>query len=406
MLPRIPLTSILILAVCAVFATAADWPQFRGPDQNGIAREKDWLGAWPADGPRKLWEMDLGVGASDVAVADGRLYTLGNIKDKDIVYCLDAATGKESWRFAYDAKLDKRSFEGGPAATPTVDGDLVYTVSHMGDLYALNKATGKPVWSKNYVRDFAGQRPQWGWAGSPLVHGKLLILDIGGNGTSTVALNKTTGALVWKSGSDAVGYSTPVILPVEGKPTLLVLKAKVLVALNPEDGKEMWRHPWQTNYDVNASAPILVGKEKVQNKIFLTTGYGTGCGLIEVTAGKVRELWRNKNMASRIASPVSLDDTLYGINDKELVALDVTTGKQLWKRGGVGEGTITATTDDKLIVLGERGQLLVADADPAAFKPLRAADVIGGRCWVAPVLAGGNLYVRNNQGRLLCLAMK
>jgi outer membrane protein assembly factor BamB len=200
--------SLAALGFCLLAHTAAaEWLHYRGPTQNGVSAEK-----LPATLPgelKTLWKASLGTGTSAVTVSDGRVYTMGNVSDKDVVYCLDAKSGKEVWRHSYPLDLDKRMFEGGPAATPTVSGKHVYTVSHQGDVWCLDAATGKKVWNKHFQKDFGGKRPQWGFAGSPTVEGNLVLLDVGGPGASTVALDKATGNVVWKSGDDGAGYASP-----------------------------------------------------------------------------------------------------------------------------------------------------------------------------------------------------
>ena len=193
-------SSLVLLAVSACFflqsfANAVDWPQWRGINRDGISSEKISPANWGKEGPKQLWKKEVGTGVSSVAVTGGRLYTMGNNGSMDVVYCLDAATGAEIWKHTYPQSLGDRSFEGGPAGTPTVDGDKVYTLSHEGDLFCLAASTGKVVWKKNLPRDLNGFRQKFGYAGSPLVDGNLVIVDSGGQGASTVALDKATGTV-------------------------------------------------------------------------------------------------------------------------------------------------------------------------------------------------------------------
>ena len=171
---------------------------------------------------------------------------MGNNGSTDVVFCLDAATGAEIWRHSYPQSLDDRSFEGGPAGTPTVDGDKVYTLSHEGDLFCLAASTGKVIWKKNLPRDFNGFRQKFGYAGSPLVDGNLVIVDSGGVGASTVALDKATGEMRWKAGNDEAGYSSPMAFDLGGVRCIAVFKADALVGLNAANGEELWRYQWKT----------------------------------------------------------------------------------------------------------------------------------------------------------------
>ena len=256
---------------CHLVATAsADWTHYRGPTAHGVSAEK--LPAIPAGGPQQIWTAKVGTGTSSVTVSGERVFTMGNADGKDVVWCLDAKSGAVVWKHEYALDLDKRMFEGGTAATPTIDGNRVYTVSHQGDLFCLDAATGKPVWYKHYQKDFGGKRPQWGFAGSPTVEGNLVIVDVGGKGASTVALDKATGATVWKSGDDAAGYASPVVAVIAGKKTVVMFKASHLVGLDLKDGRELWRGEWKTSYDVNAATPLVAG-----DKVFVSSGYGAGC---------------------------------------------------------------------------------------------------------------------------------
>src|SRR5581483_9513255 len=178
-------------------ARAADWFRWRGPDLNGISKETGWLAKWPDEGPKQLWKASVGTGFSSMSVSHGHLYTMGNDgKDTDTVFCFDAVTGADVWKYSYPCALDPKFYEGGTSSTPIVDGDRVYTLSRKGDLFCLNAANGHVVWSKNVHSDFGNEIPTWGFAGSPLVEGDLLILNVGTAGT---ALDKKTGKVIWHS---------------------------------------------------------------------------------------------------------------------------------------------------------------------------------------------------------------
>lgn len=328
---------------------------------------------------------------------------MGNAGKKDTVFCLDAKSGKVIWRHEYPQELDKRMFEGGTATTPTVDGERVYTVSHQGDLFCLDAASGRQVWFKHFQKDFGGRRPQWGFAGSPTIEGNLVLLDVGGEGASTVALDKTTGNLVWKSGNDEPGYASVSVANVGGKRTAIVFKATHLVGLDVKDGRELWRTPWKTSYDVNAATPLVVG-----DRIFISSGYGSGCALISINGGKASEVWRNKNLKAHVNTAAVWEGHVYGPDDQtgggKLACVDLNNGSLKWSEKSVPGGAVIIASG-KLIALSERGELVIAEASPAGFQPLSRAQVLGGRCWVQPTLADGRLFVKNNQGELVCLSM-
>ncbi|MHC4692027.1 MAG: PQQ-binding-like beta-propeller repeat protein, partial [Planctomycetota bacterium] len=256
-----------------LFATAeaADWPNWRGPNYNGISNEKGWSTDWPDAGPKKLWEKTLGPGFASMTIADGRVYAMGNIEDNDILYCLNADTGKEIWKKSYPCPIFKKNHEGGPCATPTVEGDSVYTLSKNGDAICFKKATGEVVWHKKLNKDLGYKHPTWHFAGSAFIFDNMVILNVGSHG---VALNKADGSVIWENGKGGSGYSTAVPFTIDGKKLIALFTAKEMVALVPETGKILWKIPWKTSYDVNAADAVIEG-----NRIFLSSGYNKGCAV-------------------------------------------------------------------------------------------------------------------------------
>lgn len=397
MTPRSVLAAALLCATIPATAPAA-WLHYRGPGFAGTTTEKIPAGVKE---PKQLWKTNVGIGTAAITVDGGHAFTAGNADKKtDSIVCLDLATGKPVWTHTYPQPLDPNLFEGGPRATPTIDGDFVYTVSQEGDLFCLAKATGKVKWKKNLVSDFGGKKPGWGYAGSPTIEGNLLYVEPGGRGSSTVALNKTTGEPVWKSGDDEAGYASPVVAELAKKPTLVLFKAKALVGLEPKTGRELWRTEWKTDYDINAATPLVFG-----NNIVVTSGYGTGIGLFEVTPTGIVEKWRNRSLRAHINTPVVRKNAIFGIDGNtgggNLVCLDLATGTKKWEEKSLKGGSLILA-DDKLVVLSEKGELVIADATPAGFKPVLRSQVLDKRCWVQPTLTDGKLLAKNNVGDVAC----
>jgi outer membrane protein assembly factor BamB len=398
---RVTLLLRLVLAAICTGAVldgdAADWYRWRGPDLNGISRETGWSTNWPAAGPQQLWRAQVGIGFTSITVADGRAYTMGNRKDRDTVYCFDAATGREIWKHTYDCKLDPKYYEGGPGGTPTVDGNRVYTLSKFGHLFCFDTETGSVLWSRQLVDELGVKVPTWGFSTSVLVDGDRLFLNVGSQGT---ALDKSTGQVLWQNGTSEAGYATPVPFTMGNQKALAIFAARSLVAVDPADGKEFWSHPWRTSYDVNAADPII------QNDlIFISSGYNRGGALLRVAGAKPSVIWENRNMRNQHNNSVLLDGTLYGFDgdsNSELKAVDFKTGQVKWSQRGLGKGSLMAA-DGKLIILSERGELVIADANSSAFMPLARAQVLGGRCWTQPVLSHGRIYCRNAAGDLVCV---
>jgi outer membrane protein assembly factor BamB len=394
--------AVLIAAMWLPAAAAKDWPRWRGPQLNGISQEKGWLDQWPKDGPPVVWKTAVGVGFSSVAVAQGRLYTMGHKEGKDTVFCLDAVTGKPVWSHSYDSDLGDLNFEGGPAATPTVHDGAVYTLSHWGDLFCFDAAKGQVRWSRNLAKEDNARAPTWGFSGSPLVHEKLLLLNVGKAG---MALQKDTGKLVWSSGDEEAGYSTPIPFQRGKEWFAIVSSGAGFTAVNVATGKELWEYRWLTRYGVNSADPILAG-----DQVFISSGYNKGCALLKMGDGEPKEIWRNKNMRNQFNSSVLLDGFLYGIDGDTTTAtalrcVDFKTGEVRWSKDGYGSGSVTAA-DGKLIVLSDEGELLVGPASSKGFTPSARARVLDGKCWTVPVLANGRIYCRNAAGDLVCLDVR
>ena len=402
---RLALVSAATTSLLTAIATqAADWPRWRGPDMNGISKETAGSAKALAGEPKILWRAKIGMGFASFAVADGRVYTTGNAADTDTLFCFDAETGRELWKHGYPEPLDPKYYDGGTSATPTVDGDTVYQLSRKGQLLALETKTGKIRWQKNLAKEVGAEIPMWGFASSPFVHGDLLVLNVGQHGT---ALNKKDGKIVWQTGRDASGYGTPVPFEVAGKKGLAIFAAKELAAVDTLTGKLQWSYPWKTEYDVNAADPIFSG-----TKVFLSSGYGTGGGLIDLSSGRPKEAWANKNMHNMFNSSILINGHLYGITgeagksgDSGLACVELATGKLKWLEKSLMFGALTATTD-KLIAIGEKGELIIAEVNPDKFVATSRAQVLGGRCWTSPVLANGRIYLRNAKGDMICVDVK
>ncbi|MBI5385649.1 MAG: PQQ-like beta-propeller repeat protein [Verrucomicrobia bacterium] len=398
------LTPVALLAAASLAGAAVqfDWPCFHGPDHNNISKEKNWLGAWPAEGPKQLWKANVGGGFSSVSVAAGRLYTMGVVAKRETVWCLDATTGKELWKHSYPYVFKPQYYEGGSSVTPTVDGNTVYSLGQSGEFFRFDAVSGEVLWSQNIAKELGAEVPTWGFASSPVVEGELLIVNVGTHGA---AVNKATGKPVWTTGKAAAGYSSAVPFDAGGQRAVAFLAAREVVAVEAKTGQLLWQHPWKTEWDVNAADPVLDG-----GKVFISSSYGSGCALVQFSVKPPRELWRNKDMQTHFNSAVLVGGHLYGVDGEAgkpafFKCLDWQTGAVKWSEKGFGLGAVTAA-DGKLILLSEKGELVIAEASPAAFKPLARAQVLGGKCWTAPVLSNGRVYCRNSTGDLVCVDVK
>jgi outer membrane protein assembly factor BamB len=384
-------------------ALAEDWPQWRGPQLNGISRETGLLPQWPEAGPPELWRVPLGGGFSAVSVVGHRAFTMYGTAEGEFAVALDVHSGKTLWK-ARLGVLFKNSYGDGPRATPTFDDGRVYVLAGRGALACLDAASGKPLWQLNLLEKFGGEPAEYGFSASPLVLGKLLVVVVGaGHGKSLAALDKTSGGVVWTSLDDKPGYSTPLGIEAAGVPQLVVLMGEALVSVAPGDGHELWRQPWKTEQDANVAAPIFS-----HDRLFISTGFGTGCAMFDLSAaaGKpaARRLWANKNMENYFASSVLVDGHLYGFKKTILTCIDFDSGAVNWKQRGFNQGSLLAA-DGKLIIYGERATLALAAISPEKYREISKTQVLDDQTWTVPTLADGRLFVRN-QKELVCLNLR
>jgi outer membrane protein assembly factor BamB len=372
-----------------------DWPQWRGPNRDGISKETGLLKTWPDGGPSVVWKSPIGDGYSSVSISQGRIYTMDSKGKEEYVVCLDQATGKELWRSKTDAVFESGQGDG-PRSTPTVDGNWVYALGANGMLVALSANDGKKIWSHDLRTEFESGIPKWGTSTSPIVEKDLLLVDVGGKtGFSLMAFNKKDGTIAWKSHTDKQGYSSPIAVTVGGVRQILFFTGTALVSVSPS-GQVYWKYPWRTDWDANIATPVFIAPDKV----FISSAYGVGAAVVKITAGdgkaSVQEVWKNKVMENHFNSSVLYQGNLYGFDNAVLKCIDANTGAEKWKETGFGKGSLILA-DGTLIVLGERGQLALVEANPSAYKEIAKAQPLPGKTWTMPALAGGKLYLRDQK---------
>jgi outer membrane protein assembly factor BamB len=396
MLRAFLLCSMLSLhGVAPLFAaTSSDWPHYRGLNRDGIGMGKITSGEISAE---PLWKANIGIGFTSMAVANGKVYVSGFTTDQDTLHCLDAQNGQSLWTYNYPAKLDPNMYEGGPNATPAVADGFVYILSKQGLAACLDANTGKPRWSKNIANELGAEAPRWGFSGSPTVLGKMVYFNVGTHGC---AVDAQSGEMIWKTDDGMAGYSSLIPMPADKPTSMLVFTGDSLAGVHPQTGKIQWEHPWTTKYKVNAADPLFSGTQ-----IFISSGYNHGCGLIDIGSGKPVEVWRNKNMRNHFNASVLIDDHLYGVDENMLKCLAWKTGEEAWTQKGLGKGSLIAA-DGKLIILSEKGELVIAQATPQKFTELSRAQILSGKCWSSPAFANGVVYCRNAAGTLVAHTLK
>ncbi len=402
----------LVLQVFALLPglSGADWPQWRGPNEDGITSER--LPAKP-DFTQLRWQKKVGTGFSSVAVAQGRVFTLGHSGGKEdgteTLWCFNSETGAEIWHHSYAAPLLDRFYEGGPGATPTVRGQQVFTYSKHGRLHCYDAATGKAIWQRDMLAEAElDAPPEWGFACSPyFLNDNTLLIEAG----ATFALDADTGKVRWKGQRFTPAYGTPKAFVAAGRKLVAVMKTEGLVVLDAGNGTTVATTDWKTAFDTTATTPIIQGQQ-----LFISTGYDRGCGLFELAGDQLKKTYENRRLCNHMNNSVLIDGHLYGFDGTahrgrptEFVCLDFASGKEKWRvppSTGLGCGSVMATADGVLVILSERGELLTAPANPGEFKPTARHQVLGGRCWTVPVLAHGRVYCRNSRGDLVCVQVK
>ncbi|HEX8502642.1 MAG TPA: PQQ-binding-like beta-propeller repeat protein [Pyrinomonadaceae bacterium] len=392
------LTALCLLVLCAPPAAAqgtADWPQWRGPNRDGISKETGLLKQWPESGPPLAWKASgAGRGYSSLAASKGRLYTMGLRGEREFVIAFDFKTGKEVWATPHGTAF--RNDRGdGPRGTPTVDGDRVYALGGSGDLSALDANTGKVVWTMNVLQKFGGSNITWGISESPLVVGEKLLVNAGGPGASVVALNKKDGALIWKSQSDRAGYSSAIPVTVGGRTQVVFFTHSRGLGLDLETGKLLWDYPKAANDTANAATPVARG-----NRVFLTSDYGNGGGLVEIKADPkgvtASEVYFTREMRNHHSSSVLVGEHLYGFSGGILTAMRFDTGEVAWKDRSVGKGSLVYA-DGLLYLLSENGVVGIAEATPEGYRERGRFRIPQDSLptWAHPIVAGGHLFLRD-----------
>jgi outer membrane protein assembly factor BamB len=379
----------------------SDWPQWRGPERNGMSKDSGLIKQWPSSGPRQIWSISgLGEGYGSLAIKGDRIFVQGTRGGASVVFCLNRADGKTVWSGALGAKVNQ-SEGNGPRSTPTIDDNRVYVLTENGDLACLRALDGVPVWRKNILREFGGSNPGWLISESPLIDGDRVIVTPGGSGAGMVALDKMTGKEIWRAKdlSDGAGYASSIAADIGGVRTIMNFTSRAAVGVRASDGKLMWSESSPANRTANIATPVFA-----DNKVFFSSDYGTGGALLGLNArnGEVEadELYFTKEMKNHHGGMVLVNGYLYGFSSSILTCLEFATGKKMWATRSVGKGSL-AYADGMLYLLSESSLVGLAEANPNAYveKGRFSVPDQGRPSWAHPVVAGGKLYIRN-QGSL------
>ena len=391
------------------FPTEFSWPQWRGPNRDGLSGEKGLATQWPDEGPPLVWKATgCGKGFSSVAVAGGRVYTMGDGSGSSSAHCFDENTGAKVWSSKPLGRTGGNY--AGTKSTPTVDGNRVYVLGQFGDLVCLNAGDGSEVWRKNLVSDFSGKFSQWNYAESPLIDGEKLVVSPGGRAGLMLALNKSNGSPIWRTGDwrEEVQYVSSIVSNLGGRKNYIQLTQQTLAGVDAETGRIVWRFP-------RKGATAVIPTPVVYNNIvFVTSGYNVGCNAFQVSGSggraSARQIYASKEMVNHHGGVVLVDKYVYGHSDRGgWKCLDVTTGRVMWSDNGVRKGSVVYA-DGHLYCRSEEsnGMVALVEATPEGYREksrFRQPDRSRDKSWAHPVVVNGKLFLRD-QDVLLCFDVR
>ena len=416
------------LLLGSVAATAEDWPEWRGKGRTGVWSDTGIVDKFPADGLKATWREPIGNGYAGPAVADGRIYVTDIVNKEanrgtERALCLSETSGELLWKREWPADYSGMMYANGPRATPTVDGDRVYTLGATGVLHCLNAKTGAVIWKKDYIADYGTSLPGWGIAGAPLIDGARLIALVGGDdGAKVVAFDKITGKELWRALSSdwEPGYNPPFITEVGSTRQLIIWHPKAITSLNPETGETYWEHAFDVHHGLTVATPV------VDRNRLLVTAFYEGARMLKLSPSKPRAdlMWKGNSTSeietdglhSLVSTPVIDGDYIYGIcSYGEFRCLDARTGKRVWETMDVTKEKARWATGqivrqgDRYFISNDRGELIIAKLSPKGYEEIDRTKIIeptsfvncrrelGAINWTHPAYANRHLITRNDK---------
>jgi len=397
------LMTLLLMVQGALFA--ADWPQFRGVNRDGVSSETDLLNAWPENGPKELWRVPLGPGYSAVSSSKGKLYTMYGTevegKATEVAACFDPKNGQQIWQTALSEQYDTE-FGNGPRSTPIIHNGTVIVLSARGDLAMLSADKGEVIWKKNLPETFGCQIPRWGFATTGIVDGDLLLIQTGGpEGKAMAGLKLDDGSTAWSFDNSMALYNSPLAFDWKGKTHYVSVVWERIVCFDRE-GNEVWDTPWPKGE--THAMPIFIPP----NKLYVSGAQPIGAKLFELQekdgSVELQEKWAVKSLRNHFSSSVYHEGYLYGFDNATLKCISVEDGSLKWSKRRLGKGSLIFA-DNMLYVLSDQGKLLFIEATPEAYREKGAVQALKGRCWTMPTLSQGKLYLRSHD-EMVCYDVK
>ena len=371
-----------------------DYPQFLGPDRNATISNINLNTDWKNNPPELVWRIPVGAGWSGFAIVNGSAITQEQENEWEKVVCYDFYTGQEKWTHKDLARYYSLPGGLGPRATPTIDGDRVYTVGGTGILNCLDFETGKQIWSTNIFAENNAKAPPWGVSVSPLIHGELVIVSAGG----AVAYYKDTGKIAWTGHRVQSAYSSPIILTLAGTAQVVLFDQGLITSHDPDTGHLLWKQSWPTgSVEIAAQPTPLPG-----DKLLVSTAYGIGAKLFQVTNGNVspklnvKLVWETIRLKAKFTTIIYYKDYLYALDDGIFTCINPIDGSRQWKKGRYGHGQ-TFLISDVLLVLTESGKVVLLEPNPREHIELGQFSALTGQTWNTPAIAGNYLLVRNSR---------
>jgi outer membrane protein assembly factor BamB len=390
----------------AAFGQSSDWAQWGGPHRNFTSDTKGLATSWPATGPQRVWQRELGEGYSAIAVERGMLFTMYRKGENEVVIALDAATGKTVWEQSYAAPFAPEydmSNGPGPHATPLVTGNFVFASGATGKLHCLDKKSGKVLWSRDLINEFHGTLRVNGYSCSPIAYKDKVVMMVGGAASSLVALNQKDGSVAWKKHDFRNSTASPIVINVDGQDQLVAFMFGEVVGVDPNNGDLLWSHSHPVDFGLNTSTPIW----GADNLLFVSSGYNGGSRVLKLSRAAnnttVEELWAHGLMRVHFTNAIRVGDLVYGssgdFGPAPFTAIDVKTGKVVWRNRTFPRASFVFA-DGRFIILDEDGDLLLATPAAEGLTVTSKVAVLSNNAWTVPSLAGTRLYLRDRKNIL------